>query len=238
MGSRRVGHDSATSLSLFTFMHWKRQWQPTPVFLPGESQGWGKAAVYGVAQSRTRLKRLSSSNGSHFHGVHQVCEQASFSTGFQKSMTSYLNCLQNVPHPSIDCVFLLFTSMLQFEQVPVEYFVIVNSSRMDTLLKSIEVQLIYSAVLISAAQQSDLHMYSLCVFGFILFSIVVYHRILNIVPCAIQQDFVYPKVDMLFHIPLSLCDYSRSALWDYSSGQGSEAFYSKGEWPGVVSTHP
>ena len=25
----------------FTFMHWRRKWQPTPVFLPGESQGWG-----------------------------------------------------------------------------------------------------------------------------------------------------------------------------------------------------
>ena len=39
MGSRRVGHDWATSLSFFTFMHWTRKWQPTPVFLPGESQG-------------------------------------------------------------------------------------------------------------------------------------------------------------------------------------------------------
>ena len=38
-GSLRVGHDWATSLSLFTFMHWRRKWQPTPVFLPGESQG-------------------------------------------------------------------------------------------------------------------------------------------------------------------------------------------------------
>ena len=28
-----------TSLLLFTFMHWRRKWQPTPVFLPGESQG-------------------------------------------------------------------------------------------------------------------------------------------------------------------------------------------------------
>ena len=28
-----------TSLSLFTFLHWRRKWQPTPVFLPGESQG-------------------------------------------------------------------------------------------------------------------------------------------------------------------------------------------------------
>ena len=39
MGSLRVGHDWATSLSLVTFMHWWRKWQPTPVFLPGESQG-------------------------------------------------------------------------------------------------------------------------------------------------------------------------------------------------------
>ena len=38
MGSLRVGHDSVTSLSLFTFMHWRRKWQPTPVFLPGDSQ--------------------------------------------------------------------------------------------------------------------------------------------------------------------------------------------------------
>ena len=111
IGSLRVGHDWANSLSLFTFMHWRRKWQPTPVFSPGEPPGWrslvgyspwgreesdmterihfhfslscigegngtplrcsclenpsdGGAwwpAVYGVAQSRTRLKRLSSS---------------------------------------------------------------------------------------------------------------------------------------------------------------------------------
>ena len=50
--------------SLPTFMHWRRKWQPTPVFLPGESQGRGSwwAAVYGVAQSRTWLKWLSSSS--------------------------------------------------------------------------------------------------------------------------------------------------------------------------------
>ena len=41
MGSLRVGYDGATSLSLFTFMHWRRKWHPTPVFLPGESQGPG-----------------------------------------------------------------------------------------------------------------------------------------------------------------------------------------------------
>ena len=40
MGLRRVGHIWATSFLLFTFMHWRRKWQPTPVFLPGGSQGW------------------------------------------------------------------------------------------------------------------------------------------------------------------------------------------------------
>ena len=61
MGSWRVGNNWVTSLSLFTFMHWRRKWQPTPVFLPGETQGQGSrwAAVYGVAQSWIRLKWLS-----------------------------------------------------------------------------------------------------------------------------------------------------------------------------------
>ena len=64
MGSQRVGHDWVTSFSLFTFMHWKRKWQPTPVFFPGESQGRGSrvdCCLWGV-QSWTRLKRLSSSS--------------------------------------------------------------------------------------------------------------------------------------------------------------------------------
>ena len=41
MGPLRVGLDWVTPLSLFTFMHWRRKWQPTPVFLLGESQGRG-----------------------------------------------------------------------------------------------------------------------------------------------------------------------------------------------------
>ena len=64
MESLRVRHNWVTSLSLFTFMHWRRKWQPTPVFLPGESQGRGSlmGCRHGVAQSQTRLKRLSSSS--------------------------------------------------------------------------------------------------------------------------------------------------------------------------------
>ena len=41
VGLLGAGHDWATSLSLSTFMHWRRKWQPTPVFFPGESQGRG-----------------------------------------------------------------------------------------------------------------------------------------------------------------------------------------------------
>ena len=66
MRSPRFRHDWATSLSLFTFMHWRRKWQPTPVFLPGESQGWGSLVGYRLwgSQSRTRLKWLSSISSS------------------------------------------------------------------------------------------------------------------------------------------------------------------------------
>ena len=69
MGSLRVGHDWATSLSLLTFTHWRRKWHPTPVFLPGESHGWSSLVGCSpwVAQSRTQLKRLSSSSSSRQH---------------------------------------------------------------------------------------------------------------------------------------------------------------------------
>ena len=63
---RWVRHDWATSLSLFTFMHWRRKWQPPPVFLPGESQGWRSlvGCSYGVSQCWTWLKWLCSSRSS------------------------------------------------------------------------------------------------------------------------------------------------------------------------------
>ena len=64
MGSLRVGHDWATSLSLFTLMHWRRKWKPTPVFLPGESQGPGSLVgchLWGRTESDT-TERLSSSS--------------------------------------------------------------------------------------------------------------------------------------------------------------------------------
>ena len=44
------------SLSFFTFMHWRRKWKPTPVFLPGESQGQGRlvgCSLWGRTESDT-----------------------------------------------------------------------------------------------------------------------------------------------------------------------------------------
>ena len=41
MGSWIVWHDWATSLSLFTFVHWRRKWQPTTV-LAWKTQGTGE----------------------------------------------------------------------------------------------------------------------------------------------------------------------------------------------------
>ena len=56
MGSWRVRHNWETSLSLFTSMHWRRKWQPTPVFLSGESQGRGSLVgchLWGHTESYT-----------------------------------------------------------------------------------------------------------------------------------------------------------------------------------------
>ena len=56
MGSLGVGNNRVISLSLFTFIHWRRKWQPTPIFLPGESQASGSLAscrLWGHTESDT-----------------------------------------------------------------------------------------------------------------------------------------------------------------------------------------
>ena len=67
VGSLEGRHDWETSLSLFTFMHWRRKWQPTPVFLPGESQGRGSLVgchLWGRTESHTTDATSSSSSSS------------------------------------------------------------------------------------------------------------------------------------------------------------------------------
>ena len=55
-GLQSMGLLESDTLSDFTFMHWRRKWQPTPVFLPGESQGRGSLVgchLWGRTESDT-----------------------------------------------------------------------------------------------------------------------------------------------------------------------------------------
>ena len=67
MGLLRIRHDWATSLSLFTFMHWRRKWQPSSVLawrIPGMGEPGGLPSM--GSQNQTWLKWLSSSSSSAY----------------------------------------------------------------------------------------------------------------------------------------------------------------------------
>ena len=92
MGSRRVGHGWATSLSLFTFMHWRRKWQPTPVFLPGESQGRGSlmgCRLWGHTESDTT--EVTSKQPSSYMSVTtiQTCGLYNFKSSVCKQVLAF-----------------------------------------------------------------------------------------------------------------------------------------------------
>ena len=73
----RVGHDWATSLWLFTFMHWRRNGNPLQCSClenPRDGGAWW-ASICGVAQSRTRLKRLSNSSSIPPHTTYVLQEE-------------------------------------------------------------------------------------------------------------------------------------------------------------------
>ena len=86
MGSQRVRHDWATSLSLFTFMHWRRKWQLTLVFLPGESQGWGSLVGCGL-WSRTELDMSEVTYQQQQSWLRMLCEFQVYNTIFSYTYT-------------------------------------------------------------------------------------------------------------------------------------------------------
>ena len=60
-------------------MQWRRQWQPTPVLLPGKSHGWRSlvGTVHGVAKSQTRLNNFNFTF--HFHALEkEMATRSSF----------------------------------------------------------------------------------------------------------------------------------------------------------------
>ena len=125
MGSLGVGYDWATSLSLFTVMHWRRKWQPTPVFLPGESQGWGSlvAAVYGVTQSRTRMKWFSPPTPTPCNLTYEISLISLLSLFYKERKTHLLRCskdlLENpkVQHQQDFCLEFYFRGSESFSAV-------------------------------------------------------------------------------------------------------------------------
>ena len=94
MGSWRVGHDWRTSLSLFTSMHWRRKWQPTPVFLPGESQGrWSLVGcrLWGSHRVGHDWRDLAAVAACFFYDPVDVGNLISGSTAFSKSSLNIWN---------------------------------------------------------------------------------------------------------------------------------------------------
>ena len=82
MGSRRVGHDRATSLSLFTFMHWRRKWQPTPVFSPGKYHGQTEPVGYGPQGCQRARHDLETKQQQFFPSPHANIYFSEISTSF------------------------------------------------------------------------------------------------------------------------------------------------------------
>ena len=61
----------------FTFMHWRRKWQPTPVFLPGESQGRG--SLVGCSPwGRTESDATDASQQQHHTVLYSSCINLQF----------------------------------------------------------------------------------------------------------------------------------------------------------------
>ena len=96
-------YSPATLLSLFTFRHWRRKWHPTPVFLPGESQGrgawwaasvgshrgghdWSDLAAAAAAVSRS-LPSSRASTGTFL--IRNVCRVHSFASPHVRAVFGY-----------------------------------------------------------------------------------------------------------------------------------------------------
>ena len=88
-------------------MHWRKKWQPTPVFVPGESQGWGSLVgchLCGPTESDTteatkqQQQHAPTSNAEEaevewfYEDLQDLLEQTHFQTGmFFKILTSSIH---------------------------------------------------------------------------------------------------------------------------------------------------
>ena len=108
MGSHRVGHDRATSLSLFIFLHWRRKWQPTPVFLPGESQGQGSLVgcrLWGRTESDTDTTEATQQQQQQ--DAKGTCNVFLVKRIGQR-LRDFLDIIRSSPQVIFFCIYLLF----------------------------------------------------------------------------------------------------------------------------------
>ena len=104
MGSLRVRHHWATSFSLFTFMHWKRKWQPTPVLLPGVSQGRGSlvgCSPWGRTESDTTEATQQQHFGFNLCFSDNECFSALFNIRINFWISSLVKCLSKTSAPPL-----------------------------------------------------------------------------------------------------------------------------------------
>ena len=87
MGLLGIRHDGATSLYFFTFIHWRRKWQPTPVFLPGESQGRG-SLVGCCLWGRTELDTTEVTQQQQQHWIYDL----QISSPIQQVVCCFVDC--------------------------------------------------------------------------------------------------------------------------------------------------
>ena len=130
MGLLRVGHDWETSLPLFTFMHWRRKWQPLQCSClenPRDRGAWW-ASIYRVAQSPTWLKQLSSSRVNNLGVGDRI--NITESCGWGKVAQQYLLHTFQILHVSCLINFELISHYLTFHP----YFMIAMS---DSLWSSL-----------------------------------------------------------------------------------------------------
>ena len=89
---------SRIRLSDFTFMHWRRKWQPTLVFLPGESQGRRNVVGYrlwGHTESdTTEVTQQQHSNFSFYRVCVCVCARARACTS--RDISSYVKIINTI----------------------------------------------------------------------------------------------------------------------------------------------
>ena len=112
MGSLRVRHSWATSLSLFTFLHWRRKWQPTPVFLTGKSHG--RRSLVGC--SPWGRYELDMTERLHFHFVGKVIYLL-----FNTLSSFVIDFLPESKHLLISGLHSLFTVILEPKKIKPVY---------------------------------------------------------------------------------------------------------------------